>query len=70
MTVHSINRFGPKKPVLTSFLQSGCRLPQIWKVGNQNLAEKPDQTGLLNTSEVNDGLHYNHEKQEGKLGKA
>ena len=55
-TEHSINRFGPKK---TGFFRSGCRLPVNLKSRQlpgcgcaENLAEKPDRTGLLNTSEA------------------
>ena len=50
----SINRFGPKK---TGFFRSGCRLPVNLKSRQppgcgcaENLAEKPDRTGLLNTN--------------------
>ena len=54
-TERSINRFGPKK---TGFFRSGCRLPVNLKSRQppgcgcaENLAEKPDRTGLLNTNE-------------------
>ena len=53
-TERSINRFGPKK---TGFFRSGCRLPVNLKSRQppgcgcaENLAEKPDRIGLLNTS--------------------
>ena len=55
-TERSINRFGPKK---TGFFRSGCQLPMNRKSRqpvrlrlHRNLAEKPDQTGLLNTTKL------------------